>query len=168
MTTAVDKTKQLLPRVIIEHVSPEIDGGLFPIKRIVHEAVLVGADIYTEGHNSVNAFLLYRKCGDTAWITVSMIPIGNDRWQGELVIDHDADYEYSLQGWVNDFETWQIDFRKRIDAGQDVAVDILAGIQYLEKISGKEKAVKRLEVLRGQIQRKVFTFTIRRRSHGRR
>ncbi|MCB9772205.1 MAG: alpha-1,4-glucan--maltose-1-phosphate maltosyltransferase [Candidatus Omnitrophica bacterium] len=153
MTTAVDKAKQLLPRVIIEHVSPEIDGGLFPIKRIVHEVVCVEADIYTEGHNSVNAFLLYRKCGDTTWTTVSMIAIGNDRWQGELVITHDVDYEYSLQAWVNDFETWQIDFRKKIDAGQDVTVDILAGIQYLEAISGKEKAVKRFDVLRGQIRK---------------
>ena len=36
-------------RVIIEGVSPEIDGGRFPIKRIVGDKVIVEADVFTEG-----------------------------------------------------------------------------------------------------------------------
>ena len=35
-------------RVIIEGVSPEIDGGVYPCKRTVGEKVTVEADIFTD------------------------------------------------------------------------------------------------------------------------
>jgi len=50
--------------VIIEHVEPEIDGGRFPIKRVVGEKVVVQADIFADGHDSVSARLLYREQDD--------------------------------------------------------------------------------------------------------
>ena len=50
--------------MIIEHVEPEIDGGRFPIKRVVGEKVVVQADIFADGHDSVSARLLYREQDD--------------------------------------------------------------------------------------------------------
>ena len=38
-------------------------------------------------------------------------------------------YEYTVVGWVDAFETWHRDLRKRIEAGQDVAVDLQIGAQ---------------------------------------
>jgi starch synthase (maltosyl-transferring) len=35
-------------RVVIEGVKPEIDGGRFPIKRIIGDKVIVEADIFAE------------------------------------------------------------------------------------------------------------------------
>ncbi|MCX5679839.1 MAG: DUF3416 domain-containing protein, partial [Candidatus Omnitrophica bacterium] len=55
------------PRVIIEKVTPEIDGGKFPIKRVVGEQVVVRADVYADGHDEVLAFLLYRECDRQEW-----------------------------------------------------------------------------------------------------
>ena len=48
-------------RVVIEGVRPEIDCGRFPIKRTVGETVVVEADIFTDGHDLVDAVLMYRK-----------------------------------------------------------------------------------------------------------
>ena len=45
------------PRVIIEAVEPQVDGGRFPIKRVVGEKVAVSADIYKEGHDKRAALL---------------------------------------------------------------------------------------------------------------
>ena len=39
-------------RVVIEGISPEVDGGRFPAKRTVGDAVHVEADIFTDGHDS--------------------------------------------------------------------------------------------------------------------
>ncbi len=39
-------------RVIIERLHPEIDGGRFPIKRVVGEKVIVTADIFADGHDA--------------------------------------------------------------------------------------------------------------------
>ena len=36
-------------RVVIDRVSPEVDGGRFAVKRVVGEALVVGADILCDG-----------------------------------------------------------------------------------------------------------------------
>ena len=55
------------PRVIIEAVTPQVDGGRFPIKRVVGEKVVVSADIYKEGHDKLAAVLKVRKVGEKRW-----------------------------------------------------------------------------------------------------
>src|SRR5690348_7773122 len=39
------------PAIAIENVEPEIDGGRWPIKRVVGETIDVAADIFKEGHD---------------------------------------------------------------------------------------------------------------------
>lgn len=36
-------------RVVIENVYPEIDGGRFPIKRVIDQSVNVKADVFIDG-----------------------------------------------------------------------------------------------------------------------
>src|SRR6516164_1751563 len=38
-------------RVVIERISPEIDCGRFPVKRVIGETVVVEADIFADGHD---------------------------------------------------------------------------------------------------------------------
>jgi starch synthase (maltosyl-transferring) len=40
-------------RMCIENVAPEIDGGRFAIKRVIGECVVVEADIFADGHDSL-------------------------------------------------------------------------------------------------------------------
>ena len=70
------------PRVVVEHVTPEVSGGRFPIKRTVGERVVVEADAYAEGHDVLAAVVRWRPDADPAWAEVPMEPIGNDRWRG--------------------------------------------------------------------------------------
>ncbi len=44
-----------LPRVVIEQISPIVDGGRYPIKRLVGERIDVGAVIYKDGHDLITA-----------------------------------------------------------------------------------------------------------------
>lgn len=119
-------------RVVIENVWPEIDGGQFPIKRVVGEKVIVRADIFTDGHDSVSARLLYRKAKDKSWQEVPMQFVENDRWEGEFPVEEIGIYHYTLQGWVDHFKTWQKDIKKKFDVGQDIEVDLLIGVEYIE------------------------------------
>ena len=63
-------------RVIIEGVSPEIDGGRFPAKRTVGDTVRVEADIFTDGHDSVSAVLLSRHESVSNWRESSIASAG--------------------------------------------------------------------------------------------
>src|SRR5688572_20083114 len=48
-------------RVAIENVSPEIDGGRFPAKAAVGDAFVVEADIFSDGHDKIDAAFLIRR-----------------------------------------------------------------------------------------------------------
>ncbi len=119
-------------RVIIEGVTPEIDGGRFPIKRITGEETIVEADILTDGHDALSCALLYRKEGDSYWTEAPMQALGNDRWRGSFIVQELGRYQYTVQGWVDHFKTWSRDLAKRVQAGQDVTVDLLIGAEMVE------------------------------------
>ena len=120
-------------RVIIEGVTPEIDGGRFPIKRIVGDETVVEADVLADGHDALSCALLYRKAGDEVWNEVPMEALGNDRWQAAFTTTEMGRWFYTVQGWVDPFKTWRRDLKKRVDAGQDVRVDLLIGAQLVEE-----------------------------------
>ena len=116
-------------RVAIENVKPAVDGGRFPIKRIVGQTLVIMADIFADGHDVVRAALLSRIAGSVEWHEAPMTPLGNDLWQGQFQAAKVGRYEYTVVGWVDAFATWHRDLVKRIEAGQDVAVDLRIGSQ---------------------------------------
>lgn len=126
-------------RVVIAAVSPEIDCGRFPIKRVVGEAVTVGADVFSDGHDQVRAVLQYRKAGEGQWQEVAMKPLGNDRWEARFVPEELGRYEYTVTGWTDAFATWQQDLRKRAAAGQDVAVELRVGASLVEAAASRAR-----------------------------
>ena len=130
-------------RVVIEGVEPEVDGGRFPIKRVVGERVTVEADVFADGHDSVCCVLLWRPEGDETWREAPMKALGNDRWRGELTVSALGRYRYSILGWVDHFRTWRRDLKKRVEAGQDVAVDLAIGAGYIEQAGKRAQAAGR-------------------------
>jgi starch synthase (maltosyl-transferring) len=125
------------PRVVIENVYPEIDGGRFPIKRIVGEQVVVTADIFADGHDAVSAVLLFRRRGEPAWVEALMVPEVHDRWHGSFTVLEVGEYEYTLQAWIDHFASWRSGFIKKVEAGQDVSVDILIGARLVEETAAR-------------------------------
>src|SRR5581483_5115799 len=111
-------------RVVIEGVQPEIDAGRFPIKRTVGEQVVVEADVFADGHDALSGRLLYRRAADADWSETPLEPLVNDRWRGAFRVTELGGYCYTLEGWVDHFKTWARDLVKRVDAAQDVSVDL--------------------------------------------
>ncbi|WP_158750036.1 alpha-1,4-glucan--maltose-1-phosphate maltosyltransferase [Acidobacterium sp. S8] len=114
-------------RVVIQGVEPEIDGGRFPIKRIVGDTVQVEADVFGDGHDHVACQLLFRHQNEEKFSTIRMQPLGNDRWEGSIRVEKPGRYYYTLCGWVDHFDTWRSDLLKRLDAGQDVRLELQTG-----------------------------------------
>lgn len=141
-------------RVVTENVSPEIDGGRFPIKRVINQKVIVRADVFADGHDVVVAALLFKKA-DNAWQSVPMQFLGNDRWEGSFTVDEMVPYAYTVEGWVDRFLTWHKDIQKKYKAGQDIKVDLLIGIQFVEDTLERAKGqdAKRLKDVLQSLQR---------------
>ena len=60
---------------MIEGVSPELDGGRFPIKRVPGEEVRVEADVFADGHDLVAAALRFRQVTEDEPREVPMLPL---------------------------------------------------------------------------------------------
>jgi starch synthase (maltosyl-transferring) len=120
-------------RAVIENVKPEIDAGRFPVKRTVGEKVTVEADIFADGHDLLSAVLKVRRKQYDQWTETPMAPFGNDRWRGEFAVEEIGAYLYTIEAWVDRFETWRQGLKKKVDAGQDVSLDLLAGVLLVER-----------------------------------
>jgi starch synthase (maltosyl-transferring) len=117
-------------RVLIQRVVPEIDGGEFPIKRIVGQHVTVSADVLTDGHDQLSCVLKHRKADEPIWNEVPMEALGNDRWRAEFRVAEVGRYRYTIEAWVDRFKSWQSDLKKRAAAGQplDLALEVGADL----------------------------------------
>lgn len=127
-------------RALIEGVQPEIDGGTIAIKRTVGEKVTVEADIFGDGHDALCCKLQYRIGGAPTWHELPMTALVNDRWRGEFFVDQVGYYEYTIIAWPDRFQTWERDLRKRVDADQDVTIDLQIGAQLIEAASSRAQA----------------------------
>jgi starch synthase (maltosyl-transferring) len=117
----------------IEDVYPLIDGGRFPVKRIVGERVEVWADVYRDGHDVVNAALVWRRERDREWRRTPMAHHSNDRWSGSFVPEQPGRYVYAIEAWTDEFATWRHGFELKQRAGADVALDAIEGAGMLTK-----------------------------------
>jgi len=122
----------LVQRVVIENVRPEIQGGRFPIKRTIGEHVEVTADIYADGHDILRAVLLHRPVSQRDWEEVPMQPLVNDRWQAKFIVSAEGIHLYTLKAWLDPFQSWSRDFSKKLEAGQDISLDLLTGVQLVQ------------------------------------
>jgi starch synthase (maltosyl-transferring) len=124
-----EKKPITIRRPAVEGVAPEIDAGRFPIKRTVGESVVVQADIFADGHDVLSAAVRYRPESEDNWREASMRFVDNDRWQGEFRIAALETYFYSVEAWVDPFQTWSRGLIKKYEAWQDVAMDVRVGAE---------------------------------------
>ncbi len=124
-------------RAVVEGVEPALDGGRFPIKRIVGDRVLVQADVFGDGHDAIGAALVYRKPGSAAWQRVPMQALHNDRWEATFTVEQIGQYRYTVEGWVDHFASWHRDLKKRVEAGQNIAIDLLVGAELVARAAAR-------------------------------
>ena len=125
--------------MVIGRLSPEIDGGRFAIKRVAGEKVVVEADVFADGHDQVSCQILYWRDENQPQVS-PMKPLGNDRWRGEFSVAELGKYRYTVEGWIDRFQTWRKDLEKRIAAKQDVSVDLLIGAGLIEAAAGRAQS----------------------------
>src|SRR5581483_278147 len=119
-------------RVIVESVSPSVDDGRFPAKRVAGDLVLAEADIFADGHDVLAGVLWWRHRGEAAWQETRAVAMANDRWRAEFRVEKLGFYEFAFEGWVDHFQTWYRDLQKRVESDQsDLDVQLLIGLEMI-------------------------------------
>jgi len=137
----LEERRLVLRRVVIESLQPEIDGGKYPIKRTVGEPVVVEADINADGHDVLSAVVLFRSEPESTWRETVMRPLLNDRWQGQFSVESPGSYFYTVQAWVDAFQSWIRDTVKKFEAGQDISVAALLGARLVQSAANRARGV---------------------------
>src|SRR3954453_11541338 len=127
-------------RAIVESVTPSVDAGRFPAKRVIGDELVVEADVFADGHDEVRAMLAgSHDDDDWQWQTVEMEPLGNDHWRASFPLARLGRYHYTVTGWVDHWRTWVHDLQNRVEAGQDVTVDLQIGAAIVAAAADRAK-----------------------------
>jgi starch synthase (maltosyl-transferring) len=138
-------------RVIIEAIKPQVDCGRYPVKRVLGDAVTVSAAIFGDGHDHVSARLLYRPTAEDGWRHIPFTPLTNDLWSATFIVDQLGDWCYTIEAWIDHFDTWCADLHKRLAAqadadepgrsteSQDIPLALRTGALLLEQAAQRAK-----------------------------
>jgi starch synthase (maltosyl-transferring) len=129
-------------RPVIESIRPEVDGGRRPSKAAVGDLVCIEADAFVDGHSLVACEIRARHENDP-WATVPMEPIGNDRFRGWLPVATVGWQSFVVRAMVDEFGTWRRDLTARIEAGQDVKLELLVGADLVAAAGQRAKGAER-------------------------
>jgi len=133
MSNLVQSKRRL--RIVIDSLKPAVDGGRFPIKRVVGEKVRVCAVILCDGHDILRGNVLFRHASEGDWQQAPMECDGNDSWTAEFDVSQSGKYYFTAEAFIDRTITWFRGFRKKYDAGQFEAVDFETGAILLRELA---------------------------------
>ena len=127
-------------RVVVDYVSPQVNGGEFHIKRVVNQIVNVNAHVLVDGHDIIAASVLYKHEGEKKWQEVRMQLDNNDEWFASFSVKKQGFYDYKVEGWVDYALNWQHGISCKIADKQNVKSELLEGVFYIKSILAKVSA----------------------------
>lgn len=153
-------------RVVIEEISLEVDGGRNPAKRVIGDLVEVTAAIFGDGHDHVAGRLMYRHESETDWQEARFEPLTNDLWRARFPVDRIGPWRFTIEAWVDHFDTWAHDLVKRLDAQpdpkeptaqvtpQDIPLALRIGANHLDAAAGRAQGAdaKKLAAAAAQLR----------------
>ncbi len=148
--------------VLIEAIQPAVDGGLYAAKRVLGDLVSVSADLITDGHDLVAGELLILSpehlrsqpaagqdgaggADGAGALIVPLEPLSMDRHGARFLVDALGLWHFTVRAWIDHPATWRRGLQRKLEAGQDVSVELSIGAQLLEgavaRAAGSERAL---------------------------
>jgi starch synthase (maltosyl-transferring) len=130
----------VVDRIVIEGVRPTTPSR-YPAKAVVGRPVRISADVFRDGHDILGARVRWRSVDGARkggkWQTATMAPAGNDRY--EVVIEPATlgAHEFVIEGWTDRLATWRHDVTVKLEAGQNVDLELEEGARLLEEAAGR-------------------------------
>lgn len=103
-------------RIVILDVSPQVDAGRYPVKRILGDELIVGATLAREGHDLLAGVLLHLHEDEKDWREEPLTCHGEGRWSGRCTLERLGMHQYTLLAWTDAFGTWREQLRKKHEA----------------------------------------------------
>src|SRR5438132_1918370 len=125
-------------RVVVEGVRPRIEGGAYAAKATANLPLAVSATLFADGTAPIVAWVGHGpRGGARPCAELPLRALGQDRFAGWITPAATGWWEFSVWGAVDDFGAWLRDTRIRLEAGQDVGLDLADGADLARKRAGR-------------------------------
>jgi starch synthase (maltosyl-transferring) len=121
------------PRIVIDNVSPSVDGGQFAAKRVIGESLIVEADVFADGHEVLGVELLWRNADRNEWSRQPMQLLSNDRWRAAILPKQIGRHEFTVEAWLDRYGTLARDIEVKRAANADISNEIVEARRLLER-----------------------------------
>ncbi len=125
-------------RVVIERPRPVVECGTLPAKATVGLPLTVSASIFADGHDLVMGWVRHGRQGPGAeaserWQELPMRAWGGDHFSAVLTPTRVGPWCFEIVAMSDLYGSWLGDLRVRLDAGQDVALELDEGAGMAER-----------------------------------
>jgi starch synthase (maltosyl-transferring) len=115
-------------RIAIENITPKVDDGNFPVRRVVGEVLVIDANIIADGHDKLAAEILFRPQDEKTWQSAPMTLLANDEWQGKFPLERLGRYFFAVAAWKDVYATFVDEVTKKHAAGVPTHLEIEEGL----------------------------------------
>ena len=140
-------------RVVIEAVTPELDGGRHPIKSVVGAVLMVEADIFTDGHEKIACDVLWRPVDQDDWNRVPMTFVANDKWRARFAPTRNIRHIYTIEAWRDPFASLLDHLAKKRAAKVDVAIEVAEAMELIADAEPRGLEKQQHKTLLAQLER---------------
>ncbi|MDR2348939.1 MAG: DUF3416 domain-containing protein, partial [Bifidobacteriaceae bacterium] len=122
-------------RVSISQVEPVAEGGRWPAKAVVGEAVPVAATVFRDGHDAVRAAAVLISPSGQVQASALMTEVnrGLARWEGFVVPEAEGRWSFRVEAWSDPYATWATAAQIKIPAGLDVELVLEEGARLIDR-----------------------------------
>lgn len=123
-------------RFPIVALSPEVDGGKYPVKAFEGEVITFQATCIREGHDKLAVELILESpTGKKLRQAMTLVNPGLDLWQTKAQLTEIGSYSYQISAWDDEYATWLHTTHVKLAASQDEELMMLEGIKLLEQFA---------------------------------
>ncbi len=124
--------------IVIDQVSPSVNGGEFAAKSVVGRPVVIEADIFADGHDLLAAEVIWWSADEDERRTAKLTHVANDRWRATLTPDRVGRHYFSVEAWRDEYGSLAHGLEVKHRAGVDVSVELKEASLFLEELDRDE------------------------------
>jgi starch synthase (maltosyl-transferring) len=123
-------------RIVIDDIRPRTPEAGFQAKTVVGEAVPVRAVIFKDGHDVLAARVqVFAEGHSRPEVVADLVAVGNDEWEAVVRLERLGRHQFVVEAWTDRHATWARRVLAKLDADQDVSLEILEARAMLEAAS---------------------------------